>query len=184
MAPKKKYSRRSILSAAVETVRESGAENLNTRTVAARLGCSTQPILYYFSSIELLKREIFRAADDYHTEYITKIEGSGKYTLKDTALRYIQFAVDEKNLFRFLFLSEYAKDNCFLNAASTEDFTEFVPLLRFRADISREEACGILKQMFMLIHGYACVCAYHPEMYDSEKIGQQIELVFHSLTAN
>ena len=182
MAPKKKYSRSSILNAAVEIVRENGAENLNARNVAAKLGCSTQPILYYFSSIELLKKEIFCAADEYHTEYITKTESSRrKDVLRDTALRYIQFAVEEKNLFRFLFISEYAKDNCFLNAASTEDFSEFVPLLRFRADISREKACCILKQMFMLIHGYACVCAYHPEMFDSDKIGQQIEFAFHSL---
>ena len=45
MPPKVKVSREEIINATVEIVRRSGAQAVNARTVAAALGCSTQPIL-------------------------------------------------------------------------------------------------------------------------------------------
>ena len=49
MPPKVKVSKEDINTAAVEMVRESGAEALNARALAAKLGCSTQPIFSNFS---------------------------------------------------------------------------------------------------------------------------------------
>lgn len=42
-----------IIDAAFEIVRETGAENINARTVSKKLNCSTQPVMYHFATIAL-----------------------------------------------------------------------------------------------------------------------------------
>ena len=55
MPPAIRYDRQQILEAALALVREEGAEALNARAVAKRLGCSTQPIFRAFANMDELK---------------------------------------------------------------------------------------------------------------------------------
>ena len=43
--------------------------NINARTVAKNLKCSTQPVMYQFETIEELKKAVYAKADRFHTEY-------------------------------------------------------------------------------------------------------------------
>ena len=78
MPPKVKYTREAVLNAAFEITRAQGADNINVRSIANKLGCSTQPVMYHFPSVETLKSELYNIADQYHTEYLTKISGGKK----------------------------------------------------------------------------------------------------------
>lgn len=60
MPAKAKVTKEMIIDVAFEIARESGAENINARTVAERLHCSTQPVMYHFSTIDELKRQLMR----------------------------------------------------------------------------------------------------------------------------
>ena len=64
-----------IVNAALEIARLTGAENINARTVSQKLNCSTQPIMYHFKTIEDLKKATYQKADEYHTTYLSRIEG-------------------------------------------------------------------------------------------------------------
>ena len=55
MPPKARITQDMILDAAFELVRAEGQEALNVRTLARRLGCSTQPILYNYPTMDALK---------------------------------------------------------------------------------------------------------------------------------
>ena len=46
MPPKVKVTKDMVIDAAFEIAREAGAENINARTVAKKLNCSTQPVMY------------------------------------------------------------------------------------------------------------------------------------------
>lgn len=70
MPPKAKISREMIIDAAYEIVRESGEDNINARNIAGKLGCSTQPVLYAFKTMEEIREEVYRKADEYHSEYL------------------------------------------------------------------------------------------------------------------
>ena len=63
MPPKPKVTRNQIVAAAFELVRTQGHESLNVRTLAKALGCSTQPLLYWFDSMEEIRRETYVVAD-------------------------------------------------------------------------------------------------------------------------
>ena len=56
MPPKTRVTAEMIVDAAVEVVRQSGFESINARSVSWQLHCSTQPVMYHFSTIDSLKR--------------------------------------------------------------------------------------------------------------------------------
>ena len=104
MAPKAKITRQGIIDAAVEVIRSHGHENLNVRTIAERLSCSTQPVLYHFQSMEEIRAAAYEAADAMHTAYILSVP-LRKDPMMELGMNYIRFGFEEKNLFRFLFQS-------------------------------------------------------------------------------
>ena len=68
MPPKVRIRKEDIINKAIELIREDGIGSLNARSLSSRLGCSTQPILYQFSTMENLLDEVYRTVDQYHTE--------------------------------------------------------------------------------------------------------------------
>ena len=64
-------------------------------TVAKKLNCSTQPVMYHFATIEELKKAAYAKADDYHTEYLMNIESPQKGVMLGIGLNYIRFAIEE-----------------------------------------------------------------------------------------
>ena len=73
MPPKPRITREMILNAAYAIAREQGADMINARTIAQRLGCSTQPVLYHFARMEDIRREVYRIADAYQAEYLMQL---------------------------------------------------------------------------------------------------------------
>ena len=71
MPPKAKISREMIVEAGLEVIRRNGHESLSVRSVAAELGCSTQPVMYHYKSVSELRADVYAAADELHTKYIT-----------------------------------------------------------------------------------------------------------------
>ena len=74
----KKASRKAILDAAVEVLRDGGFSAINARSVARKLGCSTQPIYLSFQNMAELKaaltddvnsREVFMKGIDHSYYY-------------------------------------------------------------------------------------------------------------------
>ncbi len=78
MPAKIKAAKEMIVDAAFAVARETGAQNINARTVSERLNCSTQPVMYHFETIEELKRAAYERADSYHSEYLMNIESPQK----------------------------------------------------------------------------------------------------------
>ena len=80
-----------------------GMENVNARSVAKALGCSTQPIFSYYSGMEDLKNALESKAWACFAEEIeAAIEGDAP--LLSCSLAYYRFAVAQPHLFRSLFM--------------------------------------------------------------------------------
>ena len=89
-----------IIEGAFQLIREQGHEALTVRNLASFLGCSTQPVMYQFPSMDALRDLTYQRADAFHSAYILAAED-----LLGIGLRYIRFAGEEPQLFRFLFQS-------------------------------------------------------------------------------
>ena len=70
MPPRVKVTKEMVADASFEVIRAKGHENLNARTIAEYLGCSTQPVLYSFKTVDEIREAAYRIADAYHTAFI------------------------------------------------------------------------------------------------------------------
>ena len=59
-----------MIDGAFQLIREKGHESLTARNLAALLGCSTQPIMYQFPNLDMLRDLAYQKADAFHSEYI------------------------------------------------------------------------------------------------------------------
>lgn len=168
MPPKAKITKEMIIKAGVEIVRSEGQENLNVRSVAAKLGCSTQPVMYHYENVNALKEDVYAASDAFHTEYLMAPPENADNTLMSLGLRYIQFAVEEKHLFRFLFQSDKFRSKSF-SELFDEEVTELMirPISDFTG-LSPEQAKEVFELLFICVHGAASLLANNSMDYDEE----------------
>lgn len=109
----RKTTKEAIIDAAVEVLREGGAAAINARSVAKKLGCSTQPIYLSFQSMDELKAAMTQRAIALHTQHVRDSlrshEASGsvysRYSRYSTyGMGFVKFAAEERHLFRWLYL--------------------------------------------------------------------------------
>ena len=130
MPPKVRITKEMIIEAGFAIVRGEGADALNARTIAQRLGCSTQPVLYQFATVEEVRKAVYAHADAFHSGYILQgLEESGMPMLT-LGLNYIRFAAEEGRLFRFLFQTSGLGSSNVMALADDPALSPMLELLR------------------------------------------------------
>ena len=166
MPAKVKVSKEMIIDAAFEVAKEAGAENINARTVSEKLGCSTQPILYQFERIEDVRIAAHKKGTEFHINYVTNLSGKYERPMLEVGMRYIQFAVEEKNLFRFLFHSNYYTNGYLSDWLTEEKLGSVFSILNIQANANTQQAFSIFSQIFLITHGIASLLANNTMVYD------------------
>lgn len=161
-----KVTKEMIIEAAFEVAKEMGAENITARTVSQKLGCSTQPVLYHFKSIEDVRIAAHKKASEFHIDYVTNLSGKYERPMLEVGMRYIQFAVEEKNLFRFLYHSNYYTGVSLSDWLTGKIFDSLFPILRRQARVDERQAYSIFSQIVLVTHGIASLLANNAMVYD------------------
>lgn len=178
MPPKAKVTKEMVIDAAFEVIRAEGAENVNARTVANKLGCSTQPVMYHFATIEEMKRAVYEKTDKYHTEYLMNIPETPKDVMLGIGKNYIRFAVEEPNLFRFLFQSGFAVQNSLLEMINSEELMPVLSVMQKAMEMNLEQTKEVFVTLAMFVHGYAGIIANNSLEYDEKLITTHLERVY------
>ena len=182
MPPKPRINRQMILDASFQIVREQGHEMISARTIAEKLGCSTQPVMYHFRTIEQIREETYKLADEYHTGFIMPKGDKGYDPLLELGMNYIRFGYEEKNLFRFLF-----QTNSFagLNAAalmSDPGLEEMLAMVSSGVGCTQDEARDAFFSLFVSAHGIASLIANNAVEYEEDVFRKVLENTYASLT--
>lgn len=177
MPPKSKITKEMIITAAFEVARERGAENINARTVAEKLNCSTQPVMYHFATIEELKKAAYEKAGEYHTECLLDIPDPDGVML-GIGLNYIRFAVREPNLFRFLFQSGFAKENNMAEMINSEELAPIISAMQGAMKLSAEQTKSVFLTLAMFVHGYASIIANNSIEFDEQLAAAHLKQVY------
>ena len=176
MPPRAKINREMIIDAAYDIVRESGEENINARNIAEKLGCSTQPVLYVFKTMDEIRECVYQKADEYHSEYLMQVNESEENPMVVIWKNYIRFSVNERNLFRFLFQS-----NAFSGRTQgLVDDERLMPVLQAMGgqmgmeipDVKKFFAC-----VFYPVHGIASLLANNSMEYDEDEFDHVISMI-------
>ena len=121
MPRSKQVEKQDILQAAAEVIREKGEQALTVRSIAARLGCSTQPLYYEFANIEQLRVELLLYVRQRYLQFRCS-------NYKEFGRHFLNFARQEKELFRFVYLRRRDPGETLLDDINCE---ETVRLLDF-----------------------------------------------------
>ncbi|MDY3027659.1 MAG: TetR/AcrR family transcriptional regulator [Candidatus Faecivicinus sp.] len=178
MPAKAKVTREMIVDAAFAVARETGAENINARTVSERLHCSTQPIMYHFATIEELKRTVYAKADLYHSEYLMNLRSPAQGVMLGIGMNYIRFAIEEPHLFRFLFQSDFFGGSTLLELIDAEELAPVLSAMQGALGIDRERTKKVFLTVFLFAHGYASIIANNSLKYDEALIKAHLEQAY------
>ena len=178
MPAKAKVTKEMILQAAFDIARETGAENVNARTVSERLHCSTQPVMYHFATIEALKREVYAEADRYHSEYLMRLKSPQAGVMLGIGLNYIRFAMEEAHLFRFLFQSDYFSGATLPELIDAGELSPVLSAMQGALGLDREQTKKVFLTVFLFAHGYASLIANNALKYDEETIRSHLEQAY------
>jgi len=158
MPPKVKVTKDKIVTAGFDLVRSCGHEALNARSVAARICCSTQPVMYQFQTVAELKDAVYEMADKFHSEYIMQPMPADNPMLS-IGVRYVMFGAEEKNLFRFLFQTDKFSGMGFDRLFESDELAPIYAVLSGAVGIPQTECKDVFKSIFISAHGLASLLA-------------------------
>lgn len=157
MPPKVRVTKEKIIAAAVEIVRKSGAQAINARTLAAALGCSTQPVFSNFESMEMLKLAVVERADALCRDYIQRELERGEYpAYKASGMAYIRFAKEEKELFKLLYMRDRTDEPI---SPEMEISGQMEPIVQQATGLKEPEMKLFHLKMWACVHGIATMFA-------------------------
>ncbi len=176
MSKKTTTTKEAIVEGAFQLVREKGHEFLTARNLAAFLGCSTQPVMYQFPNLELLKEQAYQRADAFHTAYL--LEGED---LLEIGLRYIRFAQDEPRLFRFLFQTNRFSGLSLEDLIRSPETAGIMAVVGSEGGMDPEAAAAFFEPLAAVVHGYASLIANNAMKYDPDAVRNALTAIAEGL---
>lgn len=163
MARKESITVQMILDTAFEMTRQEGFGNVTARKVAAKAGCSTQPIFRVYKNMEELWNAVYARAADFFQDYYSLYPRVGRSPFSNLGMAYIAFAREERHLFELLFVS--GGGDAF--DASLERKSMYELLNGAQGNVvheinqAKEAGCAspgdLFMKMWIFIHGAACM---------------------------
>lgn len=159
MPPKVKLTKEKVLAAAIDLVRAEGTDALNARSLAAMLGCSTQPIFSNFASMVELKEAVLSASYEIYAQRVREeIDRAEVPPYKASGIAYIRYAKDEPRLFSALFMRDRRLEN--KNELGHDPVTESaLEHLMENTGVSYEVARAVHLELWIFVHGAASMYA-------------------------
>ena len=176
MPKKPTTTKEAMIEGAFQLIRDKGHEFLTARNLAVFLGCSTQPIMYQFPNLDMLRELTYRKADAFHSEYILS-DGD----LIGIGLRYIRFAEEEPQLFRFLFQSGRFSGFSLEDLIRSPETAGVLSAVSSEEGLSAEDAAAFFEPLAAIVHGYASLIANNAMKYDPEAIRKALITIAEGL---
>ncbi len=179
MPPKFKFTKEKIIEEAASLIRESGAEALTARNLAARLGSSAKPIFGQFRGMEELREEVMKYADGLYQSYISTDMAEGKYPpYKASGMAYIRFAREERELFKLLFMRDRSGE---IIGEDRESIRPLLQIIKSNLGIDDESAYLFHLELWIYVHGLASMIATSYLDWDEEFTSRAVSDAYEGL---
>lgn len=180
MPPKTRFTREQVEQAAFSIAREKGMEGLNARSIAKRLGCSTQPLYRYLSGIDEIKQAVLLRGYRYFEAYVVEQSARAPLPYLASGLAYLRFAKEEAPLFALLFMRSRSAQE---QSQTTRDVTFEYAAAQISAQLhySLEKARDFHYQSFIYIHGLAAMIATGFLDYDEAALTELLRRQYRAL---
>lgn len=156
MARKEMITKDRILETAFELARSEGIENVTARKLAAKIGCSTQPIFRVYANMNELYEEIYQKAIDSFGDYYENFKSEVDTPFIHLGLAYINYAKEENRLFQLLFQSANRGDRGLFELLNGKTGAVSREISKAAAS-GCQNPSGLFMKMWIFIHGCACM---------------------------
>ncbi len=158
-----------IVKVAVKMVNESGWGSVNARSLAARLKVSTKPLYRIYANMDEIKDDIYKEISRQYDEFLTSRIDSKK-ALLTLCIAYVEFALEYKNLFISLFLSNNLKWKSIENVLDEKWNQSTIINLVNKHGYSFEEAKNLFMNMWLYANGLATLIATNDITMDDQEV--------------
>lgn len=156
MARKETITIDMILDTAFAMTREEGFANVTARKVAAKAGCSTQPIFRVYKNMDELWDAVYEKAAGFFQDYYGLYPRTGKAPFSNLGMAYIAFAREEKHLFELLFVNGTQRRKSMYELLNGEEGN-----VVYEINLAKAAGCpdpgSLFMKMWIFIHGAACM---------------------------
>lgn len=179
MPPKFKFTREQIITAALDITRKNGIAGLTARGLASELGSSVKPIFGLFQNMEEVQREVISAANTLYQSYIQRGMESSKYPpYKASGIEYIQFAKEEKELFKLLFMRDRTGEKIEENR---EEVRPILNIIMKNLGLNEDEAFLFHLELWLYVHGIATMVATNYLDWDMDFVSEALTDAYEGL---
>lgn len=184
MAHDTTYSAEKIIDAAVAVTCAEGIAAVTARRLARQLGCSVKPLFTHFENMDGIIAATADRARDIFYEYMRR--PYEKHSFMRVGLRWLDFAEEEPNLYRLLFMPEAGAQM----TSPLDIFTRFggltddvLPLIKRQFELGDADALRLLSQMIIHAHGIACILVINGAAFPEQSLREIYEETAESLAA-
>ena len=163
----------------MEILKENGSDALHVRTICKKLGCTARPLFRAFSSMDGLKHALVEPVKEIYLQRLNQPYKT-EYPFLHLGINYIQFAMEEKHLFAFLFMSHQIDVQSPTELISSR-WNEVIGNISETASISRENAKTLLLEMSILAHGMATLILMNHIRYRLNEIEYLLRIAFEGI---
>ncbi len=155
-------------------------DGLNARELAKRCKCSTQPIYLSFKGIDEIKGEIAKRALQQFYEFTEREIAKKEYPeYKAVGMGYIKFAIEETELFKYLFMRKRTEEDGF----EKDSFDKSTFIIMKNYGLYTDQAYTLHAEMWVFVHGIATMFATGYLDWEWETVSKMVSDVYQGLLA-
>ena len=160
MARKTMISREVILDAALKMLIRDGYASVNVKTLAAEIGCSTQPIVWHFENMEGLRLALSEYAMAYAAKKAASSYENKLESFEFLGRSYVKMALKEPNLFKFLYLGESPMGKPYnLKDVGRAKNKAMITMISEQTGLNEEQVIRFVRNTIIYSHGIATMIA-------------------------
>ena len=160
MARKTTISREVILEAALKMLIRDGYASVNVKSLAAEIGCSTQPIVWHFENMGGLRQALSEYAMDYAAKKASSNYENKLESFEFLGRAYVKMALKEPNLFKFLYLGENPVAKPYnLKDIGKKKNKEMIAMIAEQTGLNEEQVIRFVRNTIIYSHGVATMLA-------------------------
>lgn len=179
MPARKKIEKENIIDTCLKITRKEGIDALNARKVAKALGCSTQPLFYYYENMDEIKNEVLQEISKLFNQALLK-SNYDRPAYKDIGVNYIRFASNEPEFFKIMFQSKMNKE-MFDFIDLTGSSLQIFETISKQTGLSLENAKQFHLRMWLYVNGIASLVAHQTIEFSDDEIDYLLKEQYMSL---
>lgn len=175
-----RVSSEQVVEKAVEMVKNNGWDSINARSLAKELEISTKPLYRLYNGMEEIKADVYKKIYQEYDEFITH-RVDNKNALITLCVAYVEFAKENKNLFKSLFLANNLNWSSIENVLDEKWNQSTIINLVNKHGYSFENAKSLFMHMWLYANGLATLIATNDIEMDDKEIIKRLVKIYKDL---